>query len=267
MIPTFRTLDLACEDVIGVGFPDAYLWIVRIVFLDEEVDSGLEVEDGMEDAVLEQTGLGAVECLDLRRLVDRQHHRMGRRINIQANNFDELLGEGRVAGLLKASPAVWAETVGLLDRLHCQSGDTSRLGHRAQCPVNRFMQGRLQRPTDDPNDEIGRRRRLARRACLVAKQATGALVDEPILPAPRARLGLSGLGHDRRNVETLAAQKGDMRPLDLLLSALGVRDDRAQLLTVAGEYGEENSIRHAPDSHATAQYRISNCTLSIRSIH
>ena len=46
-----------------------------------------------------QAGLGAVECLDLRLLVDRQHHRMGRWIDIQADDIGELLGEGRVVRL------------------------------------------------------------------------------------------------------------------------------------------------------------------------
>ena len=37
-----------------------------------------------------QAGLGAVECLDLRLLVDRQHHRMGRWTDIQADDIGDL---------------------------------------------------------------------------------------------------------------------------------------------------------------------------------
>ena len=40
-----------------------------------------------------QPGLGAVERLDLAFLVDRQHDRMGRRIEIEADDIDELGGE------------------------------------------------------------------------------------------------------------------------------------------------------------------------------
>ena len=43
-----------------------------------------------------QAGLGAVERLDLRLFIDRQHHGMGRRIDIQADDIYELVGEGRV---------------------------------------------------------------------------------------------------------------------------------------------------------------------------
>jgi hypothetical protein len=39
--------------MIGVGFPDEWLWVVGIVFPNEAVDGGLEIDDGMEDAVLE----------------------------------------------------------------------------------------------------------------------------------------------------------------------------------------------------------------------
>ena len=214
-----------------------------------------------------QAGLGAVECLDLRLLVDRQHHRMGRWIDIQADDIGELLGEGRVVRELEVPPAVRAEAVGFPDRLHRRRGDAGRLGHRAQRPVGCLVRRRLLRLTDDPGDAIRRDRRLARRAGLVAKQAADALVHEALLPAPHAGLGLVGLAHDRRGTQTRAAQKDNTRPPDVLLRALGVRDDRAQSLTVTGRYSEGDSAAHVPDSHATAQYGIPNRTLSIRSIH
>ncbi len=64
-----------------------------------------------------QAGLGSVERLDLRLLVDRQHHRMGRRVNIEADDIRELLGKSPVVRELEVSPAVWAEAVRLPDRL------------------------------------------------------------------------------------------------------------------------------------------------------
>ena len=44
---------MCCDDFGGVGFPVEWLWIGCIVFADEAVDGGLEIDDGMEDAVLE----------------------------------------------------------------------------------------------------------------------------------------------------------------------------------------------------------------------
>jgi hypothetical protein len=55
--------------------------------------------------------LGTIEGLDLRTLVDRQHHGVGRRIDIQADDGREPLGEGRVVGELEVPPAVRAEAV------------------------------------------------------------------------------------------------------------------------------------------------------------
>jgi len=40
-----------------------------------------------------QPGLGAVERLDLAFFIDRQHHRMGRRIDVEPNNISELVGK------------------------------------------------------------------------------------------------------------------------------------------------------------------------------
>jgi hypothetical protein len=45
---------------------------------------------------------------------------MGRRIDVQADNVRELLGEGRVVRELDVLPAVRAETMGLSDRLYCR---------------------------------------------------------------------------------------------------------------------------------------------------
>ena len=40
-------------DVIGVGFPDEGLGVGGVVFADEPIDGGLEIDDRMEDAILE----------------------------------------------------------------------------------------------------------------------------------------------------------------------------------------------------------------------
>jgi hypothetical protein len=61
------------------------------------------VGHGAEPARLDrQSGLGAVECLNLRLLVDREHHRMRRRIDVQADDVPELGGEGGSLDSLKA---------------------------------------------------------------------------------------------------------------------------------------------------------------------
>ncbi len=74
------------------------------------------VGHGAEPALLHgQAGLGAVERLDLALLVDRQHDGMGRRIDIEADDVAQLVGELRVGGELELPPAVGLQPVRLPD--------------------------------------------------------------------------------------------------------------------------------------------------------
>jgi hypothetical protein len=53
----------------------------------------------------------------------------------------------------------------------------------------------------------------------------------------------------------------------MLLRALGVRDDRAQSLTIVGGDDKGDAAAHATDSHATGKGGIPNRTLLTRTIH
>ena len=181
-----------------------------------------------------QAGLGAVERLDLRLLVERQYHRMGWRIDIEADDLGELLGEGRVVRQLEAAPAMWTEAVRLPDRLHRRGRNADRLRHRANRPVGCFVRRRFLRQADDLGDALWRDRRLAGRTGFVAKQTIDPFVHEALLPAPNAGLGFTGLGHDRRGAQTIVAQQNDACPPDVLLRAPGGRCNGAQPQTVGG---------------------------------
>src|SRR5499427_1955195 len=50
-----------------------------------------------------QSGLGAVERLDLALFIDRQHHGMGRRIDIKPDNVGQLGGKAPVAQALESA--------------------------------------------------------------------------------------------------------------------------------------------------------------------
>src|SRR3954470_1693750 len=53
-----------------------------------------------------QAGLGAIERLDLRLLVNRQHHGMGRRVNVEADDVAQLRHELGIVRELEAADAV-----------------------------------------------------------------------------------------------------------------------------------------------------------------
>jgi hypothetical protein len=92
-----------------------------------------------------QAGLSAVKRLDLRLLVEGQNHRMGRRIDIEADDLGELLGESRIVRQLEAAPAMRSKAMRLPDRLDCGNGKPDCLGHRARSPVGRFVRRRFLR--------------------------------------------------------------------------------------------------------------------------
>ena len=54
-----------------------------------------------------QPRLGAVERLDLALLINRQHHRVHRRIHVEPDDVLDLLGEIRVVGALEGAQPVW----------------------------------------------------------------------------------------------------------------------------------------------------------------
>src|SRR3546814_18003042 len=70
------------------------------------------VGHGAEAALLHrQTGLGAIERLDLRLFVEREHDSMGRRVDVEADDALALGGALRVVRQLEAAEAVRRPTV------------------------------------------------------------------------------------------------------------------------------------------------------------
>ena len=66
----------------------------------------------------DQPGLGAVECLDLAFFIDRQHHRMSRRIDIEPDNISELVGKAGIARALEGAQPVRLQLVRPPDALY-----------------------------------------------------------------------------------------------------------------------------------------------------
>lgn len=87
----------------------------------------------------QQARLGAVESLDLRLLVYRQHQAMRRRVEIEPKDFAQLGGKGRILRQLKATHPVWLQTVHHPDPSH-QASAARAVGrrHRHPGPVRRL---------------------------------------------------------------------------------------------------------------------------------
>src|SRR5512132_492637 len=96
--------------------------------------------------------------------------------------------------------------------------------------------------------------RDTRRPRLVAQKPVHAVRHEPLLPAPDARLRLAAAAHDLGRAETVRGRQDDLRPPDVLLRAVPVRDDRFQTGTIGGADFDGDVPAHAhrlahPASH------------------
>jgi hypothetical protein len=203
-----------------------------------------------------QARLGAVERLDLALLVDREHDRVRRRVEIESDDVAQLRGERRVRRQLEAPHPMRLQPVRRPDPLHRAQGYAGRGGHRPAGPVRRLA-GRIgERQLDHPIHERRRQRWQAGLARLVAQEPGDTFAHEPLLPAPDARLGHAGLAHDRRRAAALRRRQDDPRPPDMLLRAVAIRYHPFQPVTVGSGNLDLDPLAHGRSSHKTRQKGI-----------
>ena len=93
---------------------------------------------GLAAAFLQrQAGLGSVQGLDLALLIDPQHQRMLGRIQIQADDFFQLVGKLRIATYFESLDQMRLESVRAPDAPHAGLGDTHFARHGARGPMRR----------------------------------------------------------------------------------------------------------------------------------
>jgi len=82
-----------------------------------------------------QTGLGAIQRLDLTLLIHTQHHGLLGRIQVQPDHVGHFLEELRIARQLESLHPVRLQLVGLPDIVDCGLTHALTLGHRAATPM------------------------------------------------------------------------------------------------------------------------------------
>ena len=145
-----------------------------------------------------KSGLGAIERLDLAFLVDRQHQRLVRRVEVKPDNVLNLLTKLRVVGELETARQMRLEPMRRLDALHARMAEADRLGHLAQRPVRALRRLFVERHGDDALDRRRLKRRLAPRPGRVSFEPGGAARDVTISPPVDRSLGLTGRADNRR---------------------------------------------------------------------
>jgi hypothetical protein len=141
-----------------------------------------------------QAGLGTVERLDLRLLVDRQHDGVARWIELEADEVAQLVDELGVFGKLELALLVGCETMRLPDAPDGAGADCGGLRHHVGGPVGRLARRIGMRQCRDALADIGTERRNARRRRVVAQQPAAAFRGKALLPAPDAGLRLCRRG-------------------------------------------------------------------------
>ena len=169
-----------------------------------------------------QSGLGAVERLDLAFLVEREHRGMRRRIEIEADDVGELGLKAGIARPLEGPQPVRLQLVRPPDALHRAHREPHRLGHRPAGPMGRLMRrfGASQR--HQLGRLIGRDRRLAGLAGFVAQQALNARFGEAPLPAPHRRPAAADALGNPLCRPAIGRGEHDARPLHVFLPLVAV---------------------------------------------
>ena len=196
-----------------------------------------------------QAGLGAIEGLDLALLVEAEHDGVGRRIDIETDDFLELLGEFGIVGELERAHPMRLQPVPLPDAPHRGRADPYRLGHRRRGPMGRLMRRRLVGQGHDPIDGRSRQGRDARGPGLVAGEPRDPLVHEALLPAPDHGFALAHSASDGGRAFALSGQNNDPRPPDVLLPAVAIPDDRLQASPIRRRDFDDDALAHASQSH------------------
>jgi len=82
-----------------------------------------------------QHRLGAIERLNLRLFIDREHDRVVGRIQVEAHHITHLFDEEWIAGKLEASAAVGLDSKRLEDPVHGRFRESIGFGGLAYAPV------------------------------------------------------------------------------------------------------------------------------------
>jgi len=151
---------------------------------------------------------------------------MSGRVDIEADNVPELVGELRVLRQLEGADAVRGELMGLENALDRAQADAYRLGQHPPGPVRGLTGRRPKRQIDNALHDLRRQRRLARLARLVAKQPLDTLLHEALLPAPDHRLGTPRAAHDLEGAAAIGSGEDDVGTPHMFLRRATIRNDR-----------------------------------------
>src|ERR1700737_1318637 len=164
-----------------------------------------------------QTGLGAVERLDLALLIDREDDGMGWWIDIETDDVAQLVDKLRIGGKLELFHPMRLKAVRTPDALDGTRADIDDFGHHRRSPVGR-LGGRLGLGEHhDAFGDVRSQRPNARGASLIVQEAVVTRPHEAFLPTPHTGFRFAGQAHDLIGANAIPPQQEDFSPPDMLL--------------------------------------------------
>jgi hypothetical protein len=194
-----------------------------------------------------EQGLRPIERLHLRLLIDREHHRVVRRVHVEADHVGHLLGKLGIAADLEGLQPMRPQVRRLPYLRHVPLAHPCVLGHQPQAPVRRFMRNPLDRPAQDVARLLGRQMpRLARPGPIA--QAAEAVSDVPLTPlVDRQPHDPEPVG-DRCGTQAFRTEQDNPRPLGQTPPRRGRADPRRELRAIARRDRQPRRHRHAVSS-------------------
>ena len=181
-----------------------------------------------------QTRLGPIERLDLGLLIDAEHDRTVRRIEIEADDLGDLLLEHRVVRDLepfhdmRLQPGIGPYAP------HARGRDTHRPGHRRAAPVRGIGRRFLHSPRDHLQPDLSGQGRHPGRPGLVALETRNTFIEIPRLPAPDRRLRYTRPPHDLHGALTVRRRQDDLGAPGKLARRVAVAQQGLKLSAVSG---------------------------------
>jgi hypothetical protein len=192
-----------------------------------------------------QPRLGAVKRLDLALFIDRQHDRMIRWVEIEANHVDQLVGELWIARPLERADPMRLKPMCLPDALYRAQRDSHRCGHGASGPARGLTPRLAAGQRHHARYRLGRQRRRAGLARLVAQQAIDTLLGETLLPPPGHRTADADPGGDLLHRPAFGRCRNHLRSFNVPALTIAVTNDRFQPPAVRSVEDDAYCLGHA----------------------
>jgi len=181
-------------------------------------------------ALLErQSGLGPIEGLDLRLLIDAEHDRPVRRIEVEPDDLGDLLLEHRVVRDLEALCQMGLQACVRPYPAHDRGRNAHRVSHRRAAPVRGIGRRFLNGLRDHLQANLPWQRRHPRGPRLVALEPWHALIEIPLLSAPDRRLRHARPPHDLDRAQTVRRRQHDIGAPGKLARRVAVAQQSLQI--------------------------------------